>query len=809
MKTKISDFCRIFAGLALFLYASSGVADQAPNPRSAVAMNSGTARSGGAVVSRGNGKSGAVVSRSAIVNAARNSERGAVVSRAARQNTVSRAATNGAVSNRSGGAVSRSATPTKSGVARSANVAVKNNARSASRAVSNMGMARAANMARATAVFNDLSKIGGGYAQCRDAYSTCMDQFCANANDTYRRCYCSQRFTDFRETELALDEAKVLLQRFEDNNLNAVDKTAAEVNAMYTATVGEAAIKNDVSGAQSILNEIGDLLSGKKKVESNKTPSLDALSMDFSLNMDDIWGSSNSMFDTPTGRGGQNFAEMEGAELYNATNKQCLEIVSDACTSDAVLNMATSAYNIMITQDCNLYEKKIDTQREAVMNTVRQAEKYLREARLEEYRSHNSADVNECIAKVRTAIQQDTACGEGYKRCLDYTGNYINQTTGEPIYSPLLFKLVEIINLYGGNGTNSDVLGMNPQFNKFLDGRRMFAETALDTCRDNADLVWTEFKRTALIEIAQAQDAKIEEVKSSCVTTMGECYDSQSGQLKDFDKTTAQSSGALAANAARAMCADKVAACAALYGDNGSAQCNFDSQGRLTNPEKCGLTELLNYVGLVDSVKIAEGCADALTKYTQELCAPASTETERAYPWGCRSLSKTDLTNDLTDKSKVYCVDIGTDSSLKAEIADDEKVVAKLTNSIFAELAVMFDNECEKMGGLWMDASDDGDTQNALLSYTGKPLQDFYVAIDGERWNTSAKNDSDAHATGSYGKCFENSVQLQCQWQDENTGSKGYAKYENGRCVFTPEWYQIQCSQIGGYYVDEQCYIEP
>ena len=70
MKTKISDFCRIFAGLALFLYASSGVADQAPNPRSAVAMNSGTARSGGAVVSRGNGKSGAVVSRSAIVKPA-------------------------------------------------------------------------------------------------------------------------------------------------------------------------------------------------------------------------------------------------------------------------------------------------------------------------------------------------------------------------------------------------------------------------------------------------------------------------------------------------------------------------------------------------------------------------------------------------------------------------------------------------------------------------------------------------------------------------------------------------------------------
>ena len=34
----------------------------------------------------------------------------------------------------------------------------------------------------------------------------------------------------------------------------------------------------------------------------------------------------------------------------------------------------------------------------------------------------------------------------------------------------------------------------------------MFATSALDTCRDIADVVWTEFKRSALIEIAQAQD---------------------------------------------------------------------------------------------------------------------------------------------------------------------------------------------------------------------------------------------------------------------------------------------------------------
>ncbi|MDR0741579.1 MAG: hypothetical protein LBF28_02290 [Rickettsiales bacterium] len=33
---------------------------------------------------------------------------------------------------------------------------------------------------------------------------------------------------------------------------------------------------------------------------------------------------------------------------------------------------------------------------------------------MEEYRSHNSADVNECIAAVKKAITTNSACGEGH-----------------------------------------------------------------------------------------------------------------------------------------------------------------------------------------------------------------------------------------------------------------------------------------------------------------------------------------------------------------------------------------------------------
>lgn len=788
---------RISAALTICVWAGDLSAAQAPNPR-AVAHSDG--RTDARTVSRRAENSG-VVSRTAANRGVVGNVRGGTTARTAvapARGTVSRAAV---PQNRANVTVVRSATPVA--VSRSA-VTKTNTGRSGRVNITKSGLGRAA---RATAVFSDISKIGGGYAQCREAYATCMDQFCAAANDTYRRCFCSERFTEFRDTELALDEAKVLLQRFEDNNLNAVDKTAAEVNAMYTATVGEAAIKNDVSGAQSVLNEIGDLLSGKKKAgQKEENQSMDLSSLDFTVNIDDIWGSSNSLFDVGGGNR-TNIADLEGQALYNSASKQCLELTADACTSDAVLNMSTSAYDIMITQDCNLYEKKIDTQRQAVMDTVRQAEKYLREARLEEYRAHNSADVNECIAKVKTAMLQDTACGEDYKRCLDYSGAYISQTTGEPIYSPRLFEMVNLITLDGAAGSG-DVLGENPTFNDFLDTKRIFAESALDTCRDIAETAWTEFKRTALIEIAQAQDEKIEEVKNSCVETMAECYDTQSGQLATFGGDEAKYAGAMSVNAARAMCLDKVTACAMLYSDKSSkdgVQCEFDGNGKFkgtaADQRSCGLSELLAFVNTVDSVKINKGCSEALTAYAQELCAPASADTAHVYPWGCRNLTmesndpndKTTLKAMLEARSELYCVD-GDEYLTVDPAAMIDKVVADISD----ELDAMFTDECEKLDAIWMAAGEESVDDGA------KREEKFYSAVLA---TTSGSNTGQAFESG-HGACVIDSVKFQCEMQAQATDGAASYNAETGQCEFTDKWYEYQCGLIGGYFADGNCYTK-
>ena len=793
MKHNICNFVGLLTITTLLFGATPGFAATPSNPRGTSVDTTARARTGadGAATQRSGGR---IVLRNVTV---RGDMSARVAVRGTTTNNTVRGVANVARNGTPAANVSRSA-----GVARSASNSVNTN-----RSAVTNGASRSA-LSRATAVFNDVSKIGGGYAACRDAYATCMDQFCANANDTYRRCFCSSRFTEFRDTEDALDRAKTLLMQFEDNNLNAVDKSAAEVDAMYSATVGEAAIKSDTSGAAKILDEIGDLLSGKKA--KNNNASLGLITIDtLTGEIDDIWGDNGGSSVFATSGSAQSLSEMEGEALYNASNNQCVGMIADNCQSDAVLQMARSSYSIMITQDCNAYEKKIDKQREAVKQTVRTAEKYLREARLDEYRSHNSADVNECIAKVKDAILADTACGDGYKRCLDYTGKYINATTGDPIYSINLHNLTTLIQL---PDNSADVLkGANTQFDKFLDGYRVYATRALETCRDKADTVWTEFKRSALIEIAQAQDEKLESVKMSCVSTMKDCYDTIGGQIKEFDDTTAKAAGATGAYAARAMCQEKVAACASLYG--GNVTCQFDNDGKITNANVCGLGALFNFVDSVDDTRVAEACDTAVDNYLSELCTPSSGTYK--YPYSCRSLAlgtKEDdfdkiLLNGTPKTAGSIWAQLGRfvytnctaskDANNKATIdaTVENKIITKMRD-IEYDLNVTLSDICETTyDGVWL-TSLDGDAT----------VEDkFYVTVFGAKYSAA-----DRTKLGSdYGYCVQQTKKIAClNWNAGEEKTVATWNPTNEQCIFTDTWYENRCTDINGYYENGVCYVK-
>ena len=662
------------------------------------------------------------------------------------------------------------------------------NPRGAARSVTNpvAGMSRAATTARATAVFNDLSKIGSGYAACRESYATCMDQMCANANDTYRRCFCSDKFLKFRDVEESLDEAMIMLQQFQDNNLEAIDKTADEVNAMYSASIGEAAIKRDTSASARLLDNITKLLSGggTNSTTTNMNNSIGILDLDFSVDFDDVWSDGGfSLFDT----GNQDLSTLEGTALFNAAQRQCTRLSQNMCENNAVFSMSRSSYNILISQDCNTYEKALNKKKETVAQAVRTAEKYLREARLEEYRAHNSMDVNECLAKVRTAMLADTACGENYKRCLDPTGAYINGATGEPIYSPRLFQLEKTIKLPGvmDDNINTDILGVNSTYEKFLDGYRQYVSQQLDTCRSIADFVWTEFKRNAIIEIAQAQSNKIEEVKSSCVDTIAECYDTQSQSIVNLgSKKTATTAGALGRYTARDMCREQVMACATLYSRDGTG-CTFDERGHINNGETCGLSSLITYVNTVDDLMVVEKCKAAVDEYLADLCTPDNDTYE--YPYNCRNLASADVREKITTFVDEYCGDPIDRDKKDKKPSDDAQLSAYIdsaTNDIVAEMQYELADICESFDGYWDNGCGDG---NGTLAR-------FYSRVYG----------GDETKGKEFGCCYENSERMAC----ENYGDK-YATWNAStqQCTFTDDWYKMKCQQLDGVYEDEICYI--
>ena len=481
--------------------------------------------------------------------------------------------------------------------------------------------ARSARAARATTVAPSsvTNTFGTEYNVCRDAYFTCMDQFCATANDSYRRCVCSSRLTDIQERERALSQAAGQLQDFHDLNIEVIPKTAAEVNAMLSASEGELAITEDDSESSQQLAGIREVLNTSKS---------QALS---TLGTLDIAGDINQIWATTDLASGQNIANLTGESLYNAVHAQCVDLVSEQCANQSTLNMVVSAYGMYIENDCSALLNALDTQLVQANSTIRDTEREMNMARLENYNAHNSTAINECIAQVRTDITADTACGADYVHCLDITGRYLNRDTGEPIYSPEFYELEHQISLDGDVLTNAT----NRLIVAELNSKRIYAERGLETCRDIADEVWDEFVRQAIVEIYQGQQEKIRTVKNECLDVVNACYDEQSESLKDFSNIKEELLLGSRLELSEELCQEKLYACSNLYGD----------------PDGDGLDLLLSAMRDITDQKIAANCQELLQAFAQDTCTVPSNDSLHAYPYGCRVYAP----GDAIYASKPYC----------------------------------------------------------------------------------------------------------------------------------------------------------
>ena len=279
-----------------------------------------------------------------------------------------------------------------------------------------------------------------------------MDQFCATVDETYRRCICSSRLNEIKQKQSALSQTSDSLANFHDFNLDIIDKSAEEVQAMTSATAGEqiAASSKDDSDSAKQLTAISDVLAKTKSKSLSTAGTLDA------------GGDIKAIWNTTDLASGANIANLTGESLYNAVNAQCSEMMTSVCPA-SILDMVVSAYGMYIENDCATMSTDLSKKKNAANSTIRETGREMAVARLANYDAHNSLSINDCISSVRKDLTANTACGTDFVHCLDVTGLYLNIDTGEPIYSSNFYNLANQISLSGNilnNQTNHMVVNV-------------------------------------------------------------------------------------------------------------------------------------------------------------------------------------------------------------------------------------------------------------------------------------------------------------------------------------------------------------
>ena len=552
-----------------------------------------------------------------------------------------------------------------------------------------------------------------GYNTCREAYFTCMDQFCGAMDDAYRRCICSTKLTEIQSRERALSQASEQIQDFKTFNIYAIDKTAAEVGAMVSASVGEKVQENASKDTASdkALSAINDVLSKSKSAPSQ-------VGNDFSSSINISWGTTDLI-------GGLNIANLTGEALYNTVNAQCMQMVSNYCPNKTTIDMVVAAYGMYIENDCSLLVNSLESKLKSANSEIRKTGYEMENSRFENYNVHNSSSINDCLALIRNDITASTACGPDYVHCLDMTGKYLNRQTGEPIYSSAFYELDSATSLSGDVLTNS----ANNIFISELNNKKIFAQRSLDTCRDLSDNIWEEFLRQAITEIHQGQQERIRNVKNECLSTVVSCYDTQNNQLIDFSNVEEQKLLGMRLELSEEMCQEKLSTCSNLYGGGPN-----------------GMQELLSAMHNIVSERIGNDCLEALTKYTTTLCTPAQYEGTYTFPLECRAYAPgnevcaaslhsdddicSDYKNSLYENIAQYALEMcirpsEKDKGLTAPVLQDINTVF---SNIRAQMSIALATECELQNGKWILYSNDP-------KQTVTKNQDFYLKIVAhEKW---------------------------------------------------------------------------
>ena len=404
------------------------------------------------------------------------------------------------------------------------------------------------------------TRTGAEYEQCKTAFFTCMDQFCQLKNDNYRRCSCSNRIFDFQDIADTYQKAGEQLTEFSEN-LDVVGMSKEQALAMKTASAGEDALTEDKSTSKQLLQAIMNSIRGESSSVGGKYQDLNSINL--ATDFTNAFGMEDS---------GQIIASYNGETLYKAVYPKCKNAVQEDCNK-ASLQRAINAYLMAIEQDCNTVQSALKKQQKTLKASTHESSAMLDLARIENRQKHNSDDVATCLSNVESAIQSEQVCGANYHKCLD-NGQFIDVNTGAPLTGVAdFYKLGELLTFKTNTKLSDQKLSTiqkNRTFVQFFENKtKKFAQDALDTCTESADFVWQQYLDRALLDIYYAQQAKVKEIKQSCLDLVASCYDNQNSAIANAMANLTGDSSLLLKPAtislSKQMCNDYIESCNGMF----------------------------------------------------------------------------------------------------------------------------------------------------------------------------------------------------------------------------------------------------
>lgn len=386
-----------------------------------------------------------------------------------------------------------------------------------------------------------------------------MDEFCANKDAQLRRCACSKRVRDF-------DKAQQNLEKFENKMLDfnerllTVSMDKEDAAAINKATEGEQAFQvDDDSPSQKILDTI------RKKLDATNADNRDMQSLAMiSLSID-----TTNVFDTIDSTLGASTATKEGDALYRSALPVCKDIAAEVCSPDDI-SIAEAAYQMAIEQDCNTVSKAYESLQASAIQKVREGSALLDMSRLQDYQTRNADDTLACKTKMLEMLYDDVVCGDNLEKCLDWSGKYIDPSTGSAMLTNDLSKLSDTLKAPTNDVAKWVQMKENQGFVKFLNAKKKYIEPAMTGCEDIADMVWNDFMEDALAQIKISQNNKLEEMRQSCTSVTATCLAGQAQSLTDFDARALSIFGVSADRTVNQLCAHVKTACTALVDTGGS-----------------------------------------------------------------------------------------------------------------------------------------------------------------------------------------------------------------------------------------------